>query len=171
MPKKQVPFIGNDKITLKLLTLEDLPLTREWRNHNDIRRWFFHSDIISEAQHNRWFQNYLERDDDYVFVIYEIERLCRPVGQIALYNIDWLERRAEYGRLMIGDMKARGQGLARIATDLLLEFSFSTWELSEVYLEVFADNLAAIRLYEACGFVVSKETDGIKHMHRVAKIY
>jgi RimJ/RimL family protein N-acetyltransferase len=139
-------------VTLRLLEARDLDLTREWRNQDHIRRWFFHPEVISAEQHEAWFLRYIERDDDFLFIIEETRELKRPVGQISLYNVDWGAARAEYGRLMVGDPAASGRGLARDATRLLLDAAFRSLGLCEVYLEVMADNASAIAVYRACGF-------------------
>ncbi|HYE85026.1 MAG TPA: GNAT family N-acetyltransferase [Vicinamibacterales bacterium] len=159
MTKRSVgPLIG-DGIALRLLEERDLPLTREWRNRDDVRRWFFHTDPITNAGHREWFARYRERDDDFVFIIEETRHLLRPVGQVALYEVDWHAGVAEYGRLMIGDAGARGRGIARRATERLLDEAFGPLALREIHLEVRADNLAARALYERCAFAEIGVTD------------
>jgi RimJ/RimL family protein N-acetyltransferase len=154
----------NGIVRLRLLREGDLPLTLAWRNQDTIRRWFFNSDPIRPDQHAGWFRQYLERDDDFVFIIEEVNTGYRPVGQVALYHIDWPAKRAEYGRLMIGDPSARGKGLARSATGLVLEIGFQILGLDEIYLEVFADNTPAIRVYQDSRFQVDEVHDNIMRM-------
>lgn len=166
MSKRTVDPISNERVGLRLLTAADLPMTLAWRNQDDIRRWFFYSAIIQPEQHAAWFERYAQRDDDFVFIIEERQSLHRPVGQLAVYNVDWSTRRAEYGRLIIGDAEARGRGLARDATQLAIELSHSTLHLQQLYMEVYADNMASIRTCVACGFVEDSRQDGIIHMHR-----
>ena len=139
-------------------------MTLAWRNQDHIRRWFFTSDVIAEEQHRAWFEHYRQRDDDFVFVIDEIETLRRPVGQAALYRVEWTSRRAEFGRLMIGDSEASGLGLAKLATAALTRFAFDAWSLHEVYLDVLETNTRAIAIYEQCGFVAAGVSDGSLHM-------
>ena len=155
MSKRHVLPIETQRIRLRLLQERDLPLTLAWRNQEHIRKWFFHCDLIAPDQHRAWFEQYRERDDDFVFLIEEVQRQYRPVGQLALYNIDFDGKRAEFGRLMIGEPDARGKGLAREATVALLGAVLKTFGLDEVYLEVLADNDAAIKVYTACGFGVT----------------
>ena len=152
MPKRYIAPVVNGPVRLRLLEFADLPMTLAWRNQDHIREWFFHSALITPAQHRTWWERYQVRDDDFVFVIEETETLKRTVGQLALYNIDWVARRAEFGRLMIGDAEARGLGLAGLATSRLVNEAFHVWGLCEVYLEVLPDNVAALAVYRACGF-------------------
>ncbi len=164
MSKRAVAEIQHGGVRLRLLTAADLPLTLAWRNRDDIRRWFIHSDAISPEQHQAWFDGYCSRDDDFVFIIEECRRLHRPVGQISLYHVDWVAKRAEYGRLMIGDPAAQGQGLARAATRLLLVVAWSLFQLEEIYLEVFQHNLPAIAVYRDCGFRPCGQRDSLLQM-------
>lgn len=149
MYKRRLENISLGNVRLRLLEEEDLPLTFTWRNRDDIRIWFFHSEPITIKNHYAWFNKYKSLDDDYVFII---EFMDKPVGQVALYHIDWQKQSAEYGRLMIGEDKAKGKGIAKIATDLIIEFGFYTLNLKEIYLEVKKQNINAIKLYERCGF-------------------
>ena len=85
-------------------------------------------------------------------MIEETEKLKRAVGQVGLYNIDWVSGRAEFGRLLIGDAEARGLGLARMATTRLINEGIDAWNLKQIHLEVLPTNDKAIAVYRACGF-------------------
>ena len=164
MAKPTVAPIVGSRVQLRLLSAADLPLTLAWRNQDQIRRWFVHSDVLTWDQHHAWFQRYAERDDDFLFVIEDTVRLRRPVGQVGLYRLDWQVRTAEYGRIMIGDPAGQGSGCASEATALLLDFAFREWRLSRVDLDVYADNERALRVYLHCGFESVELKDGMFHM-------
>ncbi len=153
---------------LRLLGAEDLATTLAWRNREDIRRHFIKSEIISLQQHLSWWEEYCTRDNDFVFVIEETEKLNRPVGQVSLYNIDLKKGEAEYGRLMIGDSKARGRGLARRATEFLLTWAFNSLEIKRIYLRVLKDNTIAINRYRRFGFISCVDS-GRLHLMSIAK--
>jgi len=152
LAKRHIAPLVRGRVRLRLLEEADLPMTLAWRNQDHIRKWFFHSDVIGPEQHHSWFAKYLDRDDDFVFVIEETQTLRRPVGQVALYNIDWAAGRAEFGRLMIGDDAACGLGLARLATSCLVDEVLTAWEMRELWLEVLEANTPALAVYARCGF-------------------
>ena len=168
MSKRAIPVMVNGPVRLRLLEERDLAATLAWRNQDHIRKWFFHSAVIAPEQHRGWWERYRDRDDDFVFVIEETETLRRPVGQVSLYNIDWATRRAEFGRLMIGDTEASGKGLARLATERLVEEGLGPWGLVEIYLEVLADNAPALAIYRSCGFVETGRKGDTVMMRRKA---
>jgi RimJ/RimL family protein N-acetyltransferase len=152
VPKREVaPIIGLG-IRLRLLAPTDLERTLAWRNRDENRRWFLHAEPIAGEQHATWYRGYAGRDDDFVFIIEDLEDAGAPIGQVALYRIDWGLRVAEFGRLLIGEPSARGKGLGLRATRSMLDFGFGAWGLHRVHLEVFAHNDRAIRIYEDCGF-------------------
>jgi len=164
--KRAIPPLVGHRVRLRLLEEPDLPHTLAWRNRDHIRRWFVYSKVIEPEQHRQWFEAYRDRDDDFAFIIEETQDLRKPIGQVSLYRIDWDQRRAEYGRLMIGEADAAGRGLAYEATEILLRFATTTLGLREIELEVFADNAAAIRIYTACGFRVRERSGALLHMVR-----
>jgi len=189
MGKRYIPPLQTGRICLRLLEEQDLPRTLAWRNQDHIRRWFFFSERLTPEQHAGWFARYNQRDDDFVFIIEELSgnfpSSCeneevqanarpstqysvlstmpcdksRPIGQVAIYNIDWASGTAEFGRLMIGENGAAGRGLARAATDAVVTLAFEQLGLQEIYLEVVPGNVRAIKVYEACGFEVTGSTE------------
>lgn len=152
MGKRPLGPIEGRGIRLRLLGPGDLDRTLEWRNRDENRRWFVHSDPINMETHLRWFEAYQTRDDDFVFVVETSTDRPVPIGQVSLYRIDWELRAGEFGRLLIGDPHARGRGLGLEATRTLVDFGFGTMGLSRIHLEVFVDNVAAIKIYRKCGF-------------------
>jgi RimJ/RimL family protein N-acetyltransferase len=175
MEKRHLSPLQAGRVRLRLLEERDLPRTLAWRNQDHVRRWFFRSEPLTPQQHAAWFACYRQRDDDFVFIIEEQRSrhtpcACyfRPVGQVALYNIDWLKCTAEFGRLMIGEADSAGRGLAREATAALLGLALGKFGLQEVYLEVMPSNVRAIKVYEACGFVVTGRTETTVRMSKRA---
>ena len=53
LSKPHVEPISGEKVRLRLLAEADLPLTLGWRNQAQIRRWFFYSELITPAQHEK----------------------------------------------------------------------------------------------------------------------
>jgi RimJ/RimL family protein N-acetyltransferase len=148
------PIVDGDA-ELRMLTADDLPLTLAWRNHPDSRRWFHSTAPIAPDDHAAWFSRYLNRADDYVFVI---EVAGEPVAQVALYDI--ANGTAEFGRMLVSP-EARGRGISHRATKLCLRVADEVLGLSQTHLEVKRDNVRAIRAYEAAGFQAVQDADGL----------
>ncbi len=154
MSKQCIPLLEKGCVRLRLLERTDLGTTLSWRNEN--RRWFLNSDLLSIDSHCSWFEQYIARNDDYVFIIEQLSERIEPTGQISLYKIDWEQRKAEFGRLLIVE-SARQKGVAKKAIEILLEYAFDTLGIKTIHLEVLQSNHPAISLYEKCGFVHTEE--------------
>lgn len=82
------------------------------------------------------------------------------LGTISLKEISFSDKNAEYA---ISLRKcAQGHGIGREATGQLLRIAFEKFGLERVYLNVLAENIPAVRLYEKCGF--SLEGEFRKHL-------
>lgn len=147
------PVTAGDTV-LRMLGAADLTLTREWRNHPESRDAFHSTAVITPEQHLGWFRSYLQKDDDFVFIM---EVAGRPVAQAALYDV--AGGSAEFGRLLV-DPAARGEGLSHRVIALCLGIADETMRLDEVRLEVKPSNLRAITAYERAGFVADAGTPG-----------
>lgn len=85
-----------------------------------------------------------------MFTIYELATL-RPIGNTGLEEIDLENGTAEFG-IMIGEPDAWGKGFGTEATRLMLGYAFDVLGLHNVQLQVYANNLRAVRAYERAGF-------------------
>lgn len=151
---KHEHVVLKQSLKLRPVVYSDLEQVRNWRNQESIKRWFNNQEIISAKEEEKWFEKYLQTPDDIMFIV-EWED-CK-VGTVALYHINNKSRTAEFGRLMIGEDWARGLGLGKQITQTVCEFGFEVLGLNMIRLEVFKDNLRAIKIYEALGFVLEKK--------------
>lgn len=138
---------------LILIPLEErhIEKIRNWRNKEEIRRWFICDKKISAEAQAIWYQEYLKKTNEYVFIIVEKETESE-IGMLSLYNISLSMRTAEFGRFFIGDESARGKKYGKMAVQLLCYFAFSRLGLDKIMLEVFSENKVALRVYEESGF-------------------
>lgn len=118
-----------------------------WRSDPVVARELFSVRAPTREEHLAWLKTLGERRREFV-ILAGPER--RPVGTIGLSQIDPHHGHAEYG-VLLGE-EGRGRGYAGAASQLLLARAFGDLRLHRVYLRVFADNAAALRLYERLGF-------------------
>ena len=152
-------MIEGERVQLRRMGPQDAADVVRLRSDPDVQAQLFSERPPTVAEHLRWLADVDARGDRHEFMI--VERTSgRSVGTIGLSRIDPTHRRAEYG-VLIGEPGARGKGLASEASRLLLDHAFRTLGLGRVYLHVFSDNEAAVRLYERVGFL----REGLLHRH------
>lgn len=141
-------------ITIRELQAKDAPLMLEWMHDSEIQQGFKKNMLCSTLEDALRFctvskiPDKLNNGDNLHFAI--VNENDEYLGTISLKSIDLDNRTAEYA--ITTRKKAHGHGVAAKATELILQKAFEEYSLHRVYLNVLADNIAAIRLYEKCGF-------------------
>jgi sialic acid synthase SpsE/RimJ/RimL family protein N-acetyltransferase len=146
--------LGHGEVTLRPMEEQDTARIVAWRARPEVADQFFSERGPTIEEHEQWFRGLVQRSDRIEFVILQAQ--LGPVGTVGLSNIDFAANRAEYG-VMLGESAARGRGLASQASSMILEYAFDVLGLDQVRLSAFADNAAALRLYERLGFLPSPE--------------
>ncbi len=73
------------------------------------------------------------------------------LGTVSLKNISQENGNAEYA--IVTRKKVQGTGVARQATQEILQYAFEELGLHKIYLNVLSENVRARKFYEKCGFV------------------
>ena len=146
-------------ISLRELQEKDAPLMLEWMHDLNIQRGFQKKfttatlDQVNEFISNAVINEMPSQGESLHYAI--VDEQDEYLGTISLKDIDWKNQSAEYA--IATRKSAQGRGIAFAATGLLLKKAFRELNLHRVYLNVLADNAAAIRLYERSGFVFEGE--------------
>lgn len=72
------------------------------------------------------------------------------IGNISLQNIDWVSRNAEYA-IILGEKSYWGKGLAKEASDLILEHGFIRMNMERIYCGTAEDNVGMQKLAHYMG--------------------
>jgi RimJ/RimL family protein N-acetyltransferase len=155
MDPEKLPILRGSRLDLVPLAEMHAQKVVAWRNDPAIRDYMLTRSPLTIDDHAVWFARYRRDDTDASFVL---RRHDGPlIGMIALYNIDHVQSVAELGRVFIGDPAFRRLGLAREASELILDLAFGRLSLQRIDLVVLPGNTAAIHLYESLGFVRTHE--------------
>ena len=155
-------------IELRPMSAADSELYRRLRNQEYNRSCFLFSGIISTEEQQQWYENYLKKPNDYMFSIYN--QKGQFLGGAALYDIT--ETSAEFGRIIIDKEAAGKNGIGCQVLLLLCDFSRQQLRLQNLHLEVFEDNLPAVKTYVKAGFQIQKSyphSDSGRVLHYMEK--
>ena len=119
------------------------------RNRPGIRKWFAFKGKITCGQQAKWYAEYLENPNDVMFSAFD--SLGNFIGGNSVYHIDFDRGIAEYGRLGI-DTKFSGNGYGCKATFAAAMVAKKDLGLNRLILEVYQDNIPAIKAYSVVGF-------------------
>ena len=135
-------------ITIRQFEEKDIPAKVRWVN-DPKNNTYLHYDLpLQEDKTLRWFDSHKGEDTRYDAVI---EADGVPVGLIGLLDVDQKNKKAEY-YILLGENSYKGKGIAKKASELLLDHAFNTLHLNRVYLYTEVENISAQRLFERVGF-------------------
>ena len=144
-------FMKNDKVSLRIAEPKDAEIIYCWEN--DMRVWRDSETLVPFAM--RQIEQFLLNNNDLMSekqlrLMIEDVKTGIQVGCIDIYDYDAFNSRAGFGILI--DEKYRGQGYAKNAIVLLLDYCFNTLLLNQIYSLVLATNIESLVLFESIGF-------------------
>lgn len=127
------------------------------RNRN--ARSFLDSNQITEDAQRAWYKAYLAKPNDYMFSVH-LAGMEQWIGAVGIYGVNQELKTAEFGRLLIDKSATKERGLGLDTTLTACRFAFEQLGLEAVYLDVYADNIPAVRTYMKAGFSIIQENFG-----------
>lgn len=146
-----MPVLYGKTVMLREYRREDLEDIRAWVNDPAVTRYLGGGSLL-KPQTCEMTRAFLEAKlaGGYQFVIARLSDGAY-LGQIDACDLDLINRRAEIG-IVLGDKSWQGRGYGTEALGLMVKYLFTQVNLNRVTLQVEAENAAAIRCYEKCGF-------------------
>jgi len=147
-------MIVGDRIRLRAIRREDLPLFVKWLNDPEVRRGLVHCHPFSDEDEEDWYESMRKRplEEHPLTIEILVGNEWTPIGDCGLLGINWRVRESEFG-IFIGEKEHWDKGYGTEALLLMLRHGFETLNLNRIGLRVYADNPRAIRSYEKAGFV------------------
>ena len=148
-----IPMLRGRLVYLRPAERSDIPLFVRWLSDARTTRNLALRSPLSVALEERWFDDLLEHHgrDRWHFVICLLAD-GRPVGSLDLHEFDLTSGGGGLG-IQVGDPADRSKGYGGDALGVLIDFAFDQLRLERVWLDVYATNPDARRLYERVGFV------------------
>ena len=137
---------GEIKLKLVPLKKEYLEFVRKVRNDPQVNKHLFSNAHISKDDQERWYRRYQRDKKNLVFMgVVDV-----PIGYCQASNIDHVNRSCELGFYVAPEYQNKGYGTMMVKE--LADYTIGELNMHRLYLEVFADNEKAIKLYRKCGF-------------------
>ena len=156
--------IKGNKVLLRAIVKEDLPLLQKWSNDPEINYmlggWHFPS---NEVDQEKWFNGLSLNSNNQRFAI-ETEDLGL-IGMANLVDINWKDRNAFHG-MLLGDKDMRGKGYGVDTILTINKYAFEELGLMRMNGSMISYNEASIGVYtKKCGWQI----EGIKKNHYFRK--
>jgi len=147
------PVIGHGSVYLRAAERTDIPSFVTWFGDWRTSRTLALRAPMSHAMEEQWFDRMLadQGKGGYFFVMARLEDDA-ALGTVGLFELDLNNGSAGLG-ISVGRPEDQGHGYGTDALHALLAFGFDALRLERIWLEVYAMNPGARRIYERVGFV------------------
>jgi len=154
--------IKGERVNLRVLVPADASAEyAAWLNDEETNK-YLETRSVTIGELKKYISKRDESDEALFFGVFWKEN-GKHMGNVKLEPIDQKKSTAVMG-ILIGDKDYWGMGVGTEVTSLITDYAFSDLGIEEVSLGVMADNKAAIRVYEKCGYKIDKVIkDGINH--------
>jgi len=153
-------MIEGNGITLRALEPSDVELLYVWEN--DMKIWEVSNTLTPFSKYQ--LKRYIESSKLSFYQTKQLRLIIEvsgkeesfPAGMIDLFDFDAYHNRGGIG--IIIHENYRGQGYAKKALDLFVDYCFGYLKMHQLYANITEDNKVSISLFESAGF----ELSGIK---------
>lgn len=153
------PYRIGETVYLRAQERADVERVTPWFNDPEITRYLSTYRPMNFAEHEGRIEKLADSKDDVVLGI--VERSDdQLIGLVGLHGFNDKNRRAMLG-IVIGEKSLWGKGRGAEATRLMVAVAFDTLNLNRVWLDVYTDNVRAVRCYEKLGF----KHEGLMRQH------
>ena len=142
--------LEGERVYLRSITYEDTDLIVKWRNQENVFRYFFYRGVFDKEGHERWIREKIEKGIVEQFMVC-LKDSDRPVGCTYLRDIDYDNKKAEYG-VFIGEEDVRGNGIGKEILNITVNYAFDSLGLHRVYARVREDNYSSLYSFLHSGF-------------------
>jgi RimJ/RimL family protein N-acetyltransferase len=137
------------KLLIRQVTHADLGNLRQWKN--DRREFFFHKEEISYEQQRKWYEAFLKRPYDFMFIAVLDDQ------SIGCMGIRWLDNAWDVYNVILGRTEFGGRKFMGTAFKIMLAHALSV-KVSPITLKVLKQN-PSVKWYQKNGFVITAEFD------------
>jgi len=137
---------------LRLPQRSDIDFWLKWVNDLKVTKGLIIDPPLTRKDEEDFYENFQKNLKNILLTI-EDKSSKKPIGNVSISvnHTELNQFSADFG-LMIGEKDFWNKGLGSEIVKTILKFAFEKLNLIKVQLRVFAENKAAIRIYEKCGF-------------------
>jgi UDP-4-amino-4,6-dideoxy-N-acetyl-beta-L-altrosamine N-acetyltransferase len=137
-------------ISLREVTDHDTDFILGLNNDPYFMKFFARQGGITQEQHLGFLKKLQEKGDLYWIIQNDNE----SIGTVSIYNIDKVNKTAEWGRfIIVENHSAKGVAVEK----MIIKIAFEQLHLNKLYCQCLATNTRVIKLHELLGF----ETEGV----------
>jgi diamine N-acetyltransferase len=148
--------LENNRIQLRAVEPEDLEYLFQWENDTEL--WHLSNTLTPFSRFT--LKKYIESAATDIFAAKQLRLMIErkvdgiAIGAIDLFDYDPFHRRAGVG-ILIAEQSQRKKGFASEALEIIIEYSFETLGLKQLFCNVTETNSDSLKLFISKGFIIT----------------
>lgn len=142
--------LEGERVYLRSITSDDTDMVVRWRNQENVIKYFFYRGDFTKESHENWLRTRVDTGEVEQFIVC-MKDTDRPIGCTYIRDIDYTNRKAEYG-VFLGEEDARGKGIGKEILNLTVDYAFNTLKLHRIYARVYESNKPSLFSFLHCQF-------------------
>lgn len=144
------------ELILRACEPEDIELLYRWEN--DTSMWQLSNTLTPFSRYT--LKKYIESSSNNIYedgqlrLMITIESTANTIGTVDLFDFDPFNQRAGIG-ILIADENERRKGYAKMALEAIIDYSFKSLKLHQLYCNIISDNLKSLKLFKGIGFKIT----------------
>ena len=141
------------RVYLRALEPEDYKVSIQWRKDEEIwdmlggTKYF-----VSEAYEKKWVEDTIFGSKDVKLAVCLAEN-DKYIGNVYMTDINEVNRSCT-SHILIGDKDYWGQGYAREALELAIDYMFNERNIHRIQAHVLVSNQASLKMHQKCGYQI-----------------
>ena len=145
---------SGEPVYLRSLEMDDLPRVHKWHNDSDLYASLTTPHrYVSRETVEQWLRQRTAFSTTEVTLAICLTAGGEHIGNVYLKSIDWVAHHARMA-IFIAEPTHRSKGYGEAAIRQMIRHAFGDLGLLRLHVTVLADNVAAVKTYEKCGFRV-----------------
>ena len=143
----------NKSVGIRSIEKSDLELLQNWRNNENIRKYFREYREFSLVQKEHWYDNMIMDDRFEMFVIVD----CKTkdvVGVTGLTYIDWINQHADIHFYIGKNYSWIDEYYAPLAIKIILDYGFNILNLNKIWAEIYEIDKLKLDFFKRIGFLI-----------------
>ncbi|MBD1221296.1 UDP-4-amino-4,6-dideoxy-N-acetyl-beta-L-altrosamine N-acetyltransferase [Virgibacillus halodenitrificans] len=134
---------------LRKVVEEDLEMIMKWRISSEVTKYMYSDPELTIEKQRKWYKEIMENQQFEKYWVIQLDSGV-PVGLISINNIDYVNQHASWA-YYLGNIEAKGKGLARILECNIYDYAFNNLNLNKLWCEVLEFNEKVVQMHEKFG--------------------
>ncbi|MGI8892275.1 MAG: GNAT family N-acetyltransferase [Bacteroidia bacterium] len=154
----EIIFLESERVILRPLTKSDLtPVYLQWLNDEEVSKFNSHATFPNTQEKMEAYYNSLQDNNRNVVLVIIDKTSNRHIGNIALQQIDWVSKNAEFA-ILIGNKEYWKGGYGTEAAELIVRYGFERLNLHRIYCGTIEGNVGMKKLAQ----VLNMKEEGVR---------